>query len=177
MSKSKLVNSQKSVTKQLERSKRQVILMRLVEKHKEDNPRFEDLANLMREDPWVAARWPSYSHQTANNDFNAMMSLVRDDVRDLAMPYFSRQVGLADEAIDTLRAFSRDDQLPPKMRIDATNAMRGYLEMLGRLFGNYAPKELHIQKVTATMDMDAYQKMREEARSQLQIIDGEVVEE
>jgi hypothetical protein len=150
--------------------------MRLVNKHKKDNPSFENLANMMREDPWISARWPSYSHQTANNDFNAVMNLVRDDVKDLAMPYFARQVNLMDEAIDALRDFSKDDELPPKMRIDAINAMRGYLEQMGRLFGNFAPKEMNIKKATVTMDMDTYQKMKEEAQNQLQIIDGEIIE-
>ncbi len=174
MSKSKLINSQKGVTKQLERSKRQAILMRLVERHKKDNPRFEDLANMMREDPWVAARWPSYSHQTANNDFNAVMNLVRDDVKDLAMPYFARQVNLMDEAIGTLRDFSKDDQLPPKMRIDAINAMRGYLEQMGRMFGNFAPKEMHIKKEELVWNIDTYTEAKREADRQLKIIDGEI---
>ena len=174
MSKSKLINSQKGVTKQLERSKRQAILMRLVNKHKKNNPNFENLASMMREDPWVAIRWPSYSHQTAYNDFNAVMGLVRDDVKDLAMPYFARQVNLMDEAIGALHDFSKDDQLPPKMRIDALNAMRGYLEQMGRLFGNFAPKEMNIKKATVTMDYDTYQKMKAKAQDQLQIIDGEI---
>ena len=148
--------------------------MRLVESRKKDNPSFEQLAGMMRDNTWVAARWPSYSHQTAHNDFNSVMSLVREDVKDLAMPYFARQVHLMDEAIGTLDGFSKDDQLPHKMRIDALNAMRGYLEQMGRMFGNFAPKEMHIKKATVTMDKDAYQRMRAEAQSQLQIIDGEI---
>lgn len=151
--------------------------MRLVEQHKRDSPSFEKLAEMMREDPWVATRWPSYSHQTAHNDFSSVMSLVRDDVKDLAMPYFARQVNLMDEAIGTLRNFSKDEELPPKMRIDAINAMRGYLEQMGRMFGNFAPKEMHIKKQEVTVNLDTYQRLKEEARDQLKIIDGEIVEE
>ena len=176
MSKSKMMNSQKSATKQLERSKRQAILMRLVDKQKTDTPSFEDLAAKMREDPWVAARWPTYSHQTANNDFNAVMNLVRDDVKDLAMPYFARQVDTIDEAIETLKGFANYDQLPHKTRIDAINSMRGYLEQMGRVFGNFAPKEMHIKKAEISVNLDNYQRLKEQATKQLNIVDGDIIE-
>ena len=176
MSTAKMVNSQKSVTRQLERSKRQAILMRIVESHKKERPTFDKLASMMREDPWVAARWPSYSHQTANNDVVAVMSLVRDDVKELAIPYFVRQVDLMDGAIDTLNSFAKDDQLPHKIRIDAMNSMKGYLEQMGRLFGNFAPKEMNIRKEEFVWDLDTYLKARATADKQLSIVDSEVIE-
>jgi len=176
VSKSKLINSQNSVTKQLERAKRQAILMRFVETNKNKPPSFDELAAMMREDPWVAARWPSYSHQTAHNDFSAVMGLVRDDIKDLAMPYFARQVDLMDGAINTLSEFSEDDGLSPKLRMDALNAMRGYLEMMGRVFGNFAPKETHIKRAEISINLDEFRRLKEQATKQLEVIDGEVID-
>jgi uncharacterized protein (UPF0147 family) len=176
MSKNKLANSKKSATKQLERSKRQAILMRVIERNKPDDPTFEELAAMMRDDPWVAARWPSYSAQTANKDFAAVMSIVRDDVKDLAVPYLVRQVNLIDEAINTLSEFSKDDQLPHKMRIDSLNAMRGYLDQMGKVFGNFAPREMHIKKAELVVNLDNFKQLKERAKKQLDVIEGEVIE-
>lgn len=177
VNKSKLINSKKSATKQLERSKRQAILMRTIEANKSDNPTFEELAAIMRNDPWVAARWPSYAAQTANNDFVAVMSLVRDDVKDLAMPYFVRQVDLIDDAIDILQGFSKDDQLPHKMRIDSLNAMRGYLEQMGKVFGNFAAREMNIRKAEIFVNLDELKRAQKRASKQLDIVDGELIED
>ena len=177
MSKNKLANSKKSATKQLERSKRRAILMRIVETDKSRNLTFEELAAIMRDDPWVAARWPSYAAQTANNDFVAVMGLVRDDVKDLAMPYFIRQVDLLDDAIETLHGFSKDDQLPHKMRIDSLNAMRGYLEQMGKVFGNFAAKEMNISKVELSVSLDEFKKAQRRANKQLDLIEGELVKD
>ncbi len=177
MPNNKLASSKKSATKQLERSKRQAILMRAVEARKSDNLTFEELAAMLRNDPWVAARWPSYSAQTANNDFVAVMSLVRDDVKDLAMPYLVRQVTLMDEAIDILDGFSKDDQLPHKMRIDSLNAMRGYLDQMGKVFGNFAAREIDIRKGVVVVNLDELKKAQKRASKQLDIVDGELVED
>lgn len=176
MSKMQLKNSQKRVDKQLERSKRQAILMRLVDENKDEPPNFSQLAAKMRENQWVAARWPSYSHQTANKDFNEVMNLVRDDIKTLAMPYFVRQVEVMDEAIDILREFANDTQLPPKLRIDAINAQRGYLEQMGRTFGNFAPKEMHIKKEELTYNLDTYLQLKNQAAKQLQVLDVDIVD-
>ena len=177
MSKNKLANSKNSATKQIERAKRQAMLMRLVDANAADNPTFEELAAMMRNDPWVSARWPSYAAQTANNDFVAVMGLVRDDVKDLAIPYFVRQVNLIDGAIGTLSDFANDDQLPHKTRIDSFNAMRGYLDQMGKVFGNYAPKEMHIKKAILSVNLDNFKQLKERAEKQLSIVDGEVINE
>lgn len=176
MPNNKLASSKKSATKQLERSKRQAILMRVIETRKSDDLTFEELAAILRDDPWIAARWPSYSAQTANNDYVAIMSLVRDDVKDLAMPYFIRQVDLIDDAIEILRGFSKDDKLSHKMRIDSLNAMRGYLEQMGKVFGNFAAKEMNIRKAEIFVNLDEFKKAQKRASKQLDVIEGEIVE-
>lgn len=176
-----LMNSKKSAERQLTIAKRRAILMRLIEKQKDNNWTFEEIAEKMRSDPWVAARWPDYVHSTAHRDFVNSMDLVRDDIKELAMPYFVRQVDTADSVIDTLKDFIGDDQLAPKTRIDAANSLRGYLDQLGKVFGNYAPKEMHVKKMDLSINLDTYVEMKKRVEKELEeqsnVIDGEVTEQ
>jgi len=181
MSNNALINSKKSSERQLTIAKRRAILMRLVETQKDENWTFEELSEKMRQNPWVASRWPAYAHSTAHKDFVASMDLVRDDVKELAMPYFARQISTADMALDTLAEFVQDDQLTPKTRIDAANALRGYLDHIGKVFGNYAPKEMHIKKQEVHVNLDNFIAMQRKVQMELEeannIIEGEVVEQ
>jgi hypothetical protein len=175
----KLANSTRSATKQLERARRQAILMQILNGSKKDLT-FEQIASNMRENIWIAQRWPSYSASTANKDFNDVMGLVRGDVGEMAMPYFVKQVALIDDAITTLNEFANDDELDYKLRIDSLNSMRGFLDQSLKIFGNYAPKEMHIQKAEVTFNLDAYNAVKEQLEKQLSvndIIDGEILKE
>ena len=173
----KLANSKNSAGKQLERARRQTILARLLDGNKK-NMSFEQMAAKMREDHWVAQRWPSYSASTAHADFNEIMGLVRSDVGQLAMPYFVRQVDLIDENIAMLKEFAGDEELDWKLRIDASNSMRGWNDQSLKIFGNYAPKEMHIQKLEAKFDLNDYNELKEQFSKQLDdVIDGDIEED
>lgn len=177
MSKNQLINASKSATKRLERAKRQAVLMQVLEVNQADNPTFEQLAEKMRDHPWVAERWPAYSATTAREDFLEVSALVKDDIKDLAMPYFAEQVGKVDEAIDTLYTFSQDTELDYKLRIDALNAMRGYINLSIDLLGTRAPKETHIKQANLNINIDTYRNIVEEAQRQLDnVVDGEIIE-
>ena len=172
-----LANSKNSASRQLERAKRQAILMQTLDSSKKDLS-FEEIAARMRDNGWVADRWPAYSASTARNDFNEVMGMVRSDVETLAMPYFVKQISLIDEAISTLRGFADDEELDYKLRIDSLNSMRGYVDQSLKIFGNYAPKEMHIKKAEVTFNLDAYNAVKEQLQKQLppeDVIDGEVV--
>lgn len=168
-----MANSNNGAEKRLERAKRQAILMRIVESSKE-NLTYDEIAAKMREDPWIAARWPAYSAGSAHRDFGAVMTLVEDDVRELAMPYLAENLGLMDSAVKTLFDFSQDDQLTHKIRIDSLGAMLKYIDMANKVFGTYAAKEMHIKKAEITVDLDTFKKLEERAGAQLEIIDGEL---
>jgi hypothetical protein len=154
MSKFALINAQKAPSKQLERAKRQAILMRIVSANPDATQK--ELAAKMREDPWVAARWPAYSIQTVSNDFEAGIGLVKDDIRDIAMPYLARNIALSDDVIQTLVEFVNNDNLGEKLRIDAANAVRAYLDQSNKVFGTYAPKEMHIRKAEVQVNLDNF---------------------
>jgi hypothetical protein len=171
-----LINQHKSASKQLEKAKRQAILLRIVQEH--PNLTQKDLAARMREDPWIAARWPSYSITTLSKDFNEGMSLIRDDVRDIAMPYLARNIALSDEVIGTLVGFVKDDNLGEKLRIDAANAVRSYLDQSNKVFGTYAPKEMHIRKAEVQVTLDNFLETYKQVRNELpDFVEGELVEQ
>jgi hypothetical protein len=174
----KSLATSRSAVSQLERSRRQVILMRIIERQqgKGKNPTFEKLAMMMREDPWVAARWPDYTPQTCSYDYYQLMDLVKDDIKTLAMPYFVRQMEIIDGAVDTLAEFVNDDRLPTDTRIKAANSLGGYADRYMKIFGNTAPNESRIQKVTLTGGLDDWKKITEAAEKELSsadAIDGE----
>ena len=174
-----MINANRSATKRLERTKRQAILMRIVESSKKSLS-FEQIAEKMRDDAWVSGRWPTYSAQTANNDFNTVMTLVEGDVRELAMPYIARGIELSDSAIRLLHGFAQDDDLSHKIRIDSLNAMLKYLDQQNKVFGNYAAKEMNIKKAELTVDLDTFMELGRRADRQLNdidFIDGEFANE
>ncbi|MHC4181799.1 MAG: hypothetical protein ACYSR0_00420 [Planctomycetota bacterium] len=150
--------------------------MRIINKYPDYT--HEQLCKKMREDPWVAARWPAYSLTTIQRDFSDGLELVRDDVRDIAMPYLARNIALSDEVIQTLVGFVNDDNLGEKLRIDAANAVRAYLDQSNKVLGTYAPKEMHISKAEVQMNLDAFVKIRKKVQAELpEVVEGELVEE
>jgi hypothetical protein len=178
----KLANSTRSAGKQLERSKRQAILMQTIKASSKDMT-FDEMAAEMRKNGWIADRWPAYSASTARSDFNEIMGMVRSDIETLAMPYFIKQIDMMDEAMSTLRDFSNDEELDYALRISALNSLRSYIDQSLKVFGNYAPKEMHIKKAEVTFNLDAYNAVKEQLQSQLptqlptnDVVDGEVVE-
>jgi hypothetical protein len=172
-----LKNSQRGINKQLERSKRQVLLMRIIESGGDENYTFEEIAAKMRKDNWVAARWPEYSASTAHADFTSLMVLVKDDVRELALPYFVRQLAIMDDVIETLHDFVKEKDLHHKTRIDSANSLRGYLDQQIKVFGNYAPKEMHIKKSEISVTLDDFMKAKKAVEKEREsAIEGEIVD-
>lgn len=171
-----LMNASKNPAKRLERAKRQALVMRIVERHPDYS--LEKIAAAMREDPWVAARWPTYSSQTASTDFSKVMALVKGDIKDIAMPYLARNITISDGVIQVLGEFIADDSLAHKLRIDAANSLRAYLDQSNKVFGNYAPKETRLTTTEMKMNLNEFLKIEKAAQKQLsEIIDGELVEE
>ena len=169
-------NANNGAEKRLDRTKRQAILMRIVESSDKELT-FEEIAAKMRDDPWVASRWPAYSASTANKDFSKVMTLVEDDVRAMALPYLAHHINLADDAIKTLHGFSRDDDLDYKTRIDSLNAMLKYLDQSHKIFGSYAAKEMNIKKAELSVTLDDFMALSRQANRQLDdddnVVDGD----
>lgn len=169
MTSDRALSRQNAATNRLERARRQVILMRIIEEQQAQkrNPTLEELAAMMRENHWVASRWPSYSAPTASKDYGRLMELVKDDIKVLAMPYFVRQMEIIDETVDTLSGFVNDDRLPHDTRIRAANSLGGYADRYMKIFGTTTPSEsMHVQRVV-TGDLDSWKKMQEEADKEL----------
>lgn len=175
-------SAQRSATKQLERAKRQAILMQIVEQQsaKGKTPTFQKLSELMRENSWVKIRWPAYTAQTAGRDFGEVMSLTRGDVERLAMPYLARQLSIIDETVDTLKGIVGDDQRDDDTRIKAANSLRGYVGETAKIFSHYAPKETHVKEQKVVGTIDDFLKLKNQAQEELDtlktngtIIDGD----
>jgi NRPS condensation-like uncharacterized protein len=171
-----LMNASKSPAKQLERAKRRAKVMQIVEQHPEYN--LEEIAAAMRKDPWIEARWPAYSTATAQKDFGKVMALVKGDVKEIAMPYLARNITISDAVIQVLGKFIADDNLGHKLRIDAANSLRSYLDQSNKVFGNYAPKETHLTTTEMKMNLNEFYKIEQAAQKQLsEVIEGELVEQ
>jgi hypothetical protein len=93
------------------------------------------------------------------------------------MLYFSRQVGVLDEVIDTLHGFVKDVDLDHATRISAGNSLKGYLDTSIKIFGNYMPKQMNLTKTTFEFTIDDFKKLKAEADAQIEIVDGYVVED
>lgn len=171
------VKKQQTGAKQLDRFKRILILRTFMEQQSNKNLSFADLAALMREHPWVSERWPSYSASTAHRDFEKSMELIRDDVKELSMLYFSRQVELLDDVIDELYELTKDANVDVTARISAANSLRGYLDTSIKIFGNYMPKQINMSKATVEFTIDDFFRAKEEADAHVQVIDSYVVED
>jgi len=166
----KALATSRSAVSRLERSRRQVILMRIIEEQqgKKKNPTFEQFAVLMRENNWVSARWPDYSMSMASYDYGHLMDIVKDDIKVLAMPYFVRQMEIIDETVDILSGIVQDNQMPIDTRIKAANTLGGYADRYMKIFGNVSPSESYVEKVTLSGDLDSFNRMKEEADKELQ---------
>ena len=164
-------NSTLAVTKQVERAKRQTILMRIIEKaqHKGESPSFAELSKRMREDSWIQARWPNYSQSMASNDFKKVMELTREDIRALAIPYWIRQTSILDEVTDGLLGMFRDDNRDDDTRLSAANTLHRYVQTSIKLFGNEPPKEFHVKRASVHGTIDDFKRLKQSARQELQI--------
>jgi len=176
------ISAQRSATKQLERAKRQAILMQIVEQQssKGKTPTFQKLSEMMRKNSWVQIRWPAYTAETARRDFGQVMSLTRSDVERLAMPYLARQLGIIDETVDALKEMVDDDRRDDDTRIKAANSLRGYVGETAKIFAHYAPKETHVKEQKVVGTIDDFLKLKNQAQQELKelktddtIIDGD----
>lgn len=175
--KSIIIKRERTGSKQLARFRRISILRSLMEQEENREATFAELAAMMREHPWVSQRWPSYSASTAHRDFEQSMDLIRGDIQDLSMLYFSRQVNMLDNVMDTLHGFSNDVDLDHATRISAANSLRGYIDTSIKIFGNYMPKQMSLTKTTFEFTIDDFKKLKAEADAQIEIVDGYVVDE
>ena len=169
MSGNKALATSRSMVSRLERSRRQVILMRIIEEQqgKKKNPTQEQIAAMMRENNWVASRWPDYSITTVRYDYEQLEGMIKDDIKILAMPYFVRQMEIIDETVDTLSGIVQDSQMPIDTRIKAANTLGGYADRYMKIFGNVTPSESMQVKRVVTGDLDSWRKMQEEADKEL----------
>lgn len=163
------VGRQRSATKQLERAKRQAILMQIIEKESSNNntPTFADLSKLMRKNSWIQVRWPEYTMEMARYDFGEIMVLTRDDIKNMAMPYLARQLNLIDETTDILKKIVDDDARDDDTRIKAANTLRGYTGEIAKIFALYAPKETHVKKQEVIGTIDDFLKLRAQVNKEL----------
>lgn len=174
MTKALTTSSQAST--QLERAKRRAVLVRIVEESKKPLT-YDEMAQRMRDNPWVSARWPTYSPATASNDFQEILGITRDDIQALAMPYFERAITTMDSVMGTLMEFVNDTQLPEDTRIKAANVLRQYADQSLKVFGNYAPKEMHVRKSSFEFTLDDFNKLRQEIQqNDNSVIDGEILQ-
>lgn len=163
------INQQRSATKQLERAKRQAILMQLVERESSNGeaPTFAKLAKKMRQDSWIQTRWPEYTPDMARYDFGEVMALTRDDLKNMAMPYLARQLDIIDTTADILQKIVKDDRRDDDTRIKAANSLRGYAGEIAKIFALYAPKETHVKKQEVVGTIDDFLKLRKQAVTEL----------
>lgn len=173
----KSVAKSRSATRQLERAKRQAILMRTVEEQstKGKTPTFAELSEIMRKDHWINSRWPEYTAEMARYDFGEVMALTRDDIKGLAMPYLARQLGIIDKTTDTLQKMVDNSQLDDDTRIKAANSLRGYVGEVAKIFSLYAPKETHVKKQELVGTIDDFLKLRNEAASELKELENDAI--
>jgi hypothetical protein len=116
-----------SPTRKLAIAKRRAILMQLVHGASTDMT-YNELAEAMRKNSWVKARWPEYSIGTVMNDFKDNLSLMEDDIRSLAGIYMVRQLEVIDRAIERLESFADDEELKEGTRISAMNALGPFID-------------------------------------------------
>lgn len=157
---------------------RRAILLQVLNQHASENPTYERIAELMLEDKFIADNWPGYDASAAWKDFDKVTALRRKDNRDLAALYFDKQLETAEKVSDKLLEFVMDDELSPKLRIDATKALRSQNDQIIRMFGNYAPKETHSRHEHISATIDDLDRLMKEANKQLEagveVIDGEI---
>lgn len=153
---------------------RQTILLQILNEYGHENPTYERLAELMLENSFVADHWPGYGASAAWKDHDKIQSIRRKDNRDLAALYFEKQLALNEKVSAQLLEFVQDEDLSPKLRIDAAKALRSNSDQAIRMFGNYAPKETHSrhEHVSATIE-DLY-RLALEADKQLEA--GEIID-
>ena len=163
------IHQQRSATKQLERAKRQAILMQIVERESSKNktPTFAKLAKSMRKDAWIQTRWPEYTPEMARYDFGEVMALTRDDLKNMAMPYIARQLELIDTTANILHDIVKDSQRDDDTRIKAANSLRGYTGEIAKVFALYAPKETHVKKQEVVGTIDDFLRLRKQAVNEL----------
>lgn len=156
--------------------KRRAKLLQILNDHADESPSYTRLVELMLEDKFVRDNWPGYSTGAAHKDFTEVFGLIEGDVKDLAELYFIRQLTLNEEITDKLREFVYDDDIGPKLQIDAAKTLRGFLQQNIDMFGNRGQSKMAKPVLEVNIDtfMPVYQESIRQLEKAAEIIEGEV---